>query len=108
MPQVIELSGPPYEPAPNRKQWTRRECSYLQDSGLLTGRYELVDGEIISKMGQKPPHRSTVLRIRNWLMGVFGGMFVQSQSSIDVADEDNDHNEPEPDVAVTTQPDDVY
>src|SRR5438128_862480 len=89
------------EPAPNRKRWTRKECEFLVQSELLVGRYELIDGEIISKMGQKPPHRLVVVLIRNWLIAVFGALFVQSQATIDLAECGLDYDEPEPDVAVT-------
>ncbi len=96
------------EPAPNRKRWTRQECDFLRESDLLIGHYELVDGEIIEKRGQKPPHRTAVILLRNWLIAVFGGLFVHSQAPINVADADNDESEPEPDAAVTTQPVTAY
>jgi Uncharacterized protein conserved in cyanobacteria len=96
------------EPAPNRVRWTRNQCAALLDAGILEGRYELVEGEIISKMGQRPAHRIAVTLVCNWLRLVFGNLFVQSQASIDVADEDNDFNEPEPDAAVTFEPTTSY
>jgi hypothetical protein len=46
------------EPAPDRKRWTRKECEFLEQNGLLIGRYELINGDIISKMGQNLPHVS--------------------------------------------------
>src|SRR5690242_14256015 len=42
------LIAPENEPFPNRKRWTRRECEFLVANDLLIGRYELIDGEIIS------------------------------------------------------------
>lgn len=108
MPHTIEPPHYPPEPPPNRKRWTRGECASLRDSGLLMGRYELIGGEIILKMGQKPAHAITILLVRNWLIAVFGDIFVLSQAPIDVAEADNDDNEPEPDVAVTAQPATLY
>jgi Uma2 family endonuclease len=103
------LSGPPRRsgPAPNRKRWTRHECEFLVDNELLPGRYELIDGEIISKMGQKPPHAVVVTLLMNWLAAVFGALFVRVQTTIDVGDAgvaDRSYNEPEPDLAVTRRP----
>jgi len=43
------------EPSATPKRFTRQDCQYMVDSELLQGRYELIDGEIISKTGQKPP-----------------------------------------------------
>jgi Uma2 family endonuclease len=96
------------EPAPNRIRWTRLQSSAIRDAEILTGRYELIDGEIISKMGQKPPHRICVVLLTAYLSALFGTLFVQVQSTIDVGDADPDHNEPEPDLAVTRQPATAY
>lgn len=105
MPQTLPL---PYEPTPNRKRWTRRECRFLTENGLLTGRYELIDGEIISQMGQNPPHAYVVVRLTAYLIGVFGADFVRMQLPIDVAESDNETNEPEPDGAVLSRPASAY
>jgi len=43
------------EKAPQRKAWTRDEAARLTE--ILPGqRYELIEGELINKMGQKSPH----------------------------------------------------
>jgi Uma2 family endonuclease len=84
---------------PPRKQWSRIECEALEAAGLLTNeRVELVDGELVSKMGKKRPHVNTVTFVRAWLARVFGEQFVNQEAPIDVAPEDNPTNEPEPDV----------
>lgn len=106
MPRVI---NPPRrrlrpEPAPNRKRFTRAECEFLVDNNLLVGRYELIDGEIISKMGQKPPHAIAVTLITDWAVRLFGGRMVRCQLPIDVAGPDRDTNEPEPDVVALVKP----
>ncbi len=88
-------------PIPPRKYWTRAECSALEDAGLLAGQHlELIEGELINKMGKKLPHVSAVTLLRTWLMGVFGGLFVIQEAPIDVSPEDNPTNEPEPDIIV--------
>lgn len=110
MPRAIPLPRrtPRSEPAPGRKRWTRKECDFLRDNNLLTGRYELVNGEIISKMGQNPPHAYVIRALLTWLTSVFGAQHVQIQSTIRVSDADGEHNEPEPDAAVTAQPYTAY
>ena len=64
--------APEFEPFPHRRRWTRDECSRLAEMGLLTGRYELIDGEILALMGQNPPHRMTLMLIAGWLVSLFG------------------------------------
>jgi Uma2 family endonuclease len=108
MPQVVDPMPHKEEPTPNRVLWTRTQCASIQEAGVLSGRYELIAGEVISKMGQKPPHRITVVLLHAWLSVVFGTLFVQSQATIDVGDADPDHNEPEPDAAVTIEPNTTY
>ena len=80
MPQTLELPAIPpattvaadcEEEFPNRIRWTRDECARLADAGFLVGRYELIDGEIIRKMGQNPPHRISVALVMAWLVGIY-------------------------------------
>ncbi len=101
MPQIAPQMPEPPERTPNRVRWTTSQCRMIEEAGILKGRYELIDGEIIAKMSQNPPHRIAVILLRNWLIAVFGAMFVQSQASISVGDADPDHNDPEPDASVT-------
>lgn len=104
MPQTLEpLRGAP-EPAPNRIRWTRAQCDAIRESGVLTGRYELIDGEIISKMGQNPPHATAIAAVLQWLAELFGLPFVRVRLAIAVGNADPEHNEPEPDLAVTLLP----
>lgn len=108
MPQVVEPINYVPEPAPNRVRWTRAQCDAIRDIGILQGRYELIDGEVNSKMGQKPAHRLAVVLLNAWLTAVFGALFIQAQATIDVGDADPDHNEPEPDATVTAEPNTAY
>ena len=73
----------------------------LRDTGRLPGRYELIDGEVIQKMGQNPPHSVTLMLIANWLVTLFGKLYVREQEPMRIPGEDGDYNDPEPDIAVT-------
>jgi Uma2 family endonuclease len=94
-----------YEPTPNRVRFTRAQCDIIREAGILNGRYELIDGEIISKIGQNPPHGAICVLLYASLTSVFGALFVRIQTTIDTGDT---HNEPEPDAAVTVEPTSAY
>jgi Uma2 family endonuclease len=102
MPTV--LTEAPVEaalPGPPRKKWTRQECLALEATGLFDQQHlELIEGELIDKMGKKRPHVNSLVLLHNWLVAVFGGRFVIQEGPIDVAAEDNPTNEPEPDLVV--------
>jgi Uma2 family endonuclease len=104
MPQAVDKAPAAYESPPSRKRWTRSECDFLRDNGLLAGRYELIDGEVISKMGQNRPHVTAVMLLVAWLMAVFGNDRVQCQGSIDIGASDDETNEPEPDAVALAAP----
>ncbi|MBV9938607.1 MAG: Uma2 family endonuclease, partial [Acidobacteriaceae bacterium] len=73
----------------------------MEDSGFFDGQsLELVEGELISKMGKKRPHVNSSTLLAIWLMQTFGPLFVNQEAPIDVAPEDNPTNEPQPDVIV--------
>jgi len=95
--------SPRFTPAqdPPRKRWTRSECAVIEAAGLFEQeRVELIDGELISKMGKKRPHVHTGSLLFGWLIRVFGDGLVNSEAPIDVAPEDNPTNEPVPDLIV--------
>ena len=86
---------------PPRKRWTRAECEAIEALGLFEQeRLELVEGELISKMGKNRPHVNSLTLLLAWLMRTLGEQFVNPEAPIDVAPEDNPTNEPEPDVIV--------
>jgi Uma2 family endonuclease len=90
---------------PRRKRFTRSDVARLSDAGVFEGqRYELIEGDLIDKMGQNPPHAGTFLLVRNWLIAIFGLSAVRCQLPIEVASEDRERNEPEPDLAVIADP----
>jgi Uma2 family endonuclease len=103
---LTEVPAPVVPPEPPRKRWTRAECAALEASGLLDQEsLELVEGELISKMGKKRPHVSSFKRLQEWLVHVFGWRFVDAEAPIDVAPEDSPTNEPVPDLIVLRQDD---
>jgi Uma2 family endonuclease len=86
---------------PSRKRWTREECARLDALGLLDQQHlELVEGELIDKMGKNMPHVNALALLHAWLTGAFGKRFVYQEAPIDVSPEDNPSNEPEPDIVV--------
>ncbi|HEV8413647.1 MAG TPA: Uma2 family endonuclease [Bryobacteraceae bacterium] len=106
MPTAINetLSVPP-DLEPPRKRWTREECVALEASGIWDQQHlELIEGELISKMGKKRPHTNVMVIMHAWLLRVFGEQFINQETSIDVASVDNPINEPEPDLIVLSKP----
>ena len=106
MPAVV--TERPYRPVPTdppRKRWTRRECAVLEESGLWDRQHlELVEGELITRIGKKRPHVNALTVLHAWCIRVFGEEYVNSEAPIDVAPEDNPTNEPEPDLIVLRRP----
>jgi Uma2 family endonuclease len=84
---------------PRGKHITRDEVHRLESLGLLTGRYELIEGELVDKMGQNPPHGYVLTRVMIWLASVFGRR-VRCQLPIEVAHPDQQLSEPQPDIAL--------
>jgi Uma2 family endonuclease len=87
------------ETEPRRKRFTRTERDViLEASG--NERLELIDGDLIDKMGQNPPHAWTIQLIAEFFSRILGFRRVRIQSPLEVANADEAWNEPEPDVAV--------
>jgi Uma2 family endonuclease len=98
---LIELPVELVPSGPSRKRWTRAECAGLEASGLLDQQHlELVEGELIDKMGKNRPHVNGLSLMYAWLLEVFGARFVSPNAPIDVSPEDNPSNQPEPDIIV--------
>jgi Uma2 family endonuclease len=96
------LSSPGYPP---RKRWTRAECLTLESTGLWEQQHlELIEGDLIDKMGKKRPHVNVTILMMEWLVSVFGARQVTQEAPIDVSPEDNPTSEPEPDLAVLGRP----
>jgi len=92
--------------APRPRRWTREEYERAFTLGLFGAeeRLELIAGEIIEKMPQKPAHATTIGKVVRVLMRVFGeACEVRSQLPLILAKD----GEPEPDVLVVPgEPDD--
>jgi hypothetical protein len=57
---------------PPRKLWTRPEFDRLSSSGLLDSqRLELIEGELIDKMGKKRAHVNSLTLLHAWLREIF-------------------------------------
>jgi len=83
------------------KLWTREDCVALEKAGLVEAeRYELIEGELILKLGKKSPHMHAVMLLVEWLRVVYGSRLVAQEVTMDVRPEDNPTNEPEPDAIV--------
>jgi Uma2 family endonuclease len=106
MPVVIE--GPlavEDEPPAQTKRWTRDECEFLAESGLIDPRrYTLLEGELIEKVSKNAPHMLAALILLEWLQEIFGRGRVLPEPSIHLAPQDTPFNDPEPDLAVLTRP----
>lgn len=94
VPGIVDL-----EPTANgRKRWTRDDCAFLEVTGRLRGRYELLNGEIVSKTGQNAPHARTVMRLIAFALSLSDEDHVRTQATMEVRVEDRIANRPEPDV----------
>jgi hypothetical protein len=92
-----------------RKGWTRLELARLESTGVLNQqRFELIHGELISKMGKKRAHVNALVAVQAWLVRTFGEQYVNPEAPIDVAPEDDPTNEPEPDLVVLVRPSREY
>lgn len=93
-------ASPLPDPYP-RKRWTRTESRTLVNLGVLEpDRFELIDGDLVPKVSQNPPHVLVVSHLVFALADIFGRDFIQAQAPIAL----NEENEPEPDVTVTARP----
>ena len=94
--------------SPDRIRFTREEAAKMAESGLIEGRYELLRGELISKMGQKPPHSWVITKLNGILVRQFGGDRVRIQLPIRLPDPEGIHSEPEPDVVLLCREDQEF
>lgn len=85
-----------------RKRWTRSEYRQFVSLGMIEegAPYELIEGEVVQDLGQGRLHVFVAMRVFTEMIRLFGEERVQSQAPI-AADE---HNVPEPDVAVLRGP----
>jgi Uma2 family endonuclease len=105
MPASVTVRpSPPAVQNPPRKRWSRAECERLEALGIFDQqRVELIEGELIDKMGKNRPHVDAAALLIGWLIQVFGARYVNTEAPIDVAPEDNPTNQPVPDLIVLKQ-----
>jgi Uma2 family endonuclease len=92
-------------PAPlRRKKFTRQEVDCLLKTDIFAGqRYELIDGDLIDKMGQAAPHAMGIRQTSKWLRSFLPDECVQVQLPVELAGEQRDLSVPEPDVSVLAE-----
>lgn len=84
-----------------RKRFTRQEVECLLQTDFFAGqRYELIDGVLVDKMGQNPPHAYAIQLLLGWLASVFEIGIVRVQHPMQAAPGDSERSLPEPDIAV--------
>ena len=84
-----------------RKRFTKDEVHQLLDTGFFTGqRFELINGDLIDKMGQKPSHACGIQDVQAVLMETIPVRRLRNQLPFETEGADNSINEPEPDLAV--------
>jgi Uma2 family endonuclease len=93
-----------FDEGPPRKRFTRQEVERLSETGLFDGqRYELIDGDLVDKMGQNPAHAFAIRLVLDWLASFLEITRIQVQLPIETAGEDRERSVPEPDVAVLVE-----
>jgi Uma2 family endonuclease len=84
-----------------RKRFTRDEVERLIATGIFEGqRWELIDGELIDKMGQNPPHFLAIQLFVSALLKFLDSSMIRVQGPIEASRGDRERTLPEPDVAV--------
>jgi Uma2 family endonuclease len=83
------------------KKFTRDEVNRLLETDIFAGqRFELIDGELIDKMGQGPRHANAIQLLMVYLARVFTLERIMVQAPIEAGPRDQKWSQPEPDVAV--------
>ena len=102
---VTEPVTIPQSPAPlRRKKFTRQEVDCLLKPDMFAGqRYELIDGDLIDKMGQAAPHAMGTCNTSDWLRTFLPPKRVRVQMPVELVGEHRDLSVPEPDVSVVAE-----
>jgi hypothetical protein len=81
-----------------RRRFTRDEVYQSTESGFFEGqRFELIHGDLIDRMGQKPPHADGIQAVLKPLTQCLPIARIRCQLRVEI----DKFNEPEPDLAVT-------
>jgi Uma2 family endonuclease len=101
MSAALQLPTEPIIEGVRRKRFTRTEVERLEKLGAFEGqRYELIDGDLIDKMGQNAPHARAIRRASKALRKVFDEDLIQIQAPVEVSVDDRESSLPEPDLSV--------
>lgn len=106
MTTITEIEKVPNPPL-MRKKFRTDEVSQMTRIGILpeASGWELIDGEIIHRMPTGSKHASVVRRLEKNLERNFGDfVMISSQNPIHI----DEHNEPEPDIALLKPREDFY
>ena len=99
MPAEALFTPPMLSEAQPRKRFTCQEVERLLNTGVFDGqRFELIDGDLVDKMGQKPPHAIGIQLVHDWLITFL--RLVRVQLPMEAAGKDRERSVPEPDLAV--------
>ncbi len=94
---------------PPRKRISREEFESMIDAGIFAGqRCELIDGDLIDKMGQKPPHSSAIVLAHEAFLRLFNFRRLRAQLPVELRGADRRWNLPEPDLAVLAEANPEY
>ena len=94
---------------PPRKRFTVREVEQMLEAGLFAGqRLELIDGDLIDKMGQNPPHAFAIGLVLAWLTKICETQRIRVQLPMQAGIPDRERSLPEPDFAVLSELKDDY
>ena len=92
MPTISHGDTPDSASPRSRRESDGRERNASRLKSRASGHQqhlELIEGELISKMGKKRPHTNAMVIMHAWLLRVFGEQYVNQEASIDVAPVDN-------------------
>jgi Uma2 family endonuclease len=85
-------------------RFSRGHVERMLDVGILEGhRFELIEGELFEKTGEKPPHIYVLRVIQTWLGSVFGFERLQVRSALETAQADREFSLPEPDLSILAE-----
>ena len=98
---VLENPALVTPPLFRRKVWTRAECEALESLEVFQGQnLELIEGELIDRMGKGILHCVVVAMLQELFAGIFGLSYLMPEGVIDVRPEDNPTSEPQPDLTL--------
>jgi Uma2 family endonuclease len=86
-----------------RKRFTRTDVQKMEEAGLFAGqRFELINGDLINKMGQNPPH-AWAIQLCNVILVTIFGLRVRPQLPIEAGQNESEISQPEPDLAILSK-----